>query len=128
MIRRPPRSTLTVTLFPYTTLFRSVPLALAGVEDRPHAVQVHRVGHHGLVDELEAHPLAVFQPDRLGLGVLHVVDRPDVALHVAGQADLDLARRLAVGIERQIGRASCRERGCLYVYISVVAVSLKKKI
>src|SRR3546814_7894448 len=47
MIRRPPRSTRTDTLFPYTTLFRS-----------------------------------------------------DVALHVAGQADLDLARRLAVGIER----------------------------
>src|SRR3546814_10353681 len=27
MLRRPPRSTLTDTLFPYTTLFRSVPLA-----------------------------------------------------------------------------------------------------
>src|SRR3546814_11660685 len=27
MIRRPPRSTRTDTLFPYTTLFRSVPLA-----------------------------------------------------------------------------------------------------
>src|SRR3546814_19463451 len=27
----------------------------------------------------------------------------------------------------QIGRASCRERVCQYVYISVVAVSLKKK-
>src|SRR3546814_11232482 len=28
----------------------------------------------------------------------------------------------------QIGRASCRERVCQYVYISVVAGSLKKKI
>src|SRR3546814_15386944 len=28
----------------------------------------------------------------------------------------------------QIGRASCRERVCQYVYISVVAVALKKKI
>src|SRR3546814_13511071 len=28
---------------------------------------------------------------------------------------------------QQIGRASCRERVCQYVYISVVAVSLKKK-
>src|SRR3546814_11814886 len=27
----------------------------------------------------------------------------------------------------EIGRASCRERVCHYVYISVVAVSLKKK-
>src|SRR3546814_8136859 len=30
MIRRPPRSTRTDTLFPYTTLFRSVPAAAAG--------------------------------------------------------------------------------------------------
>src|SRR3546814_7487582 len=29
MIRRPPRSTRTDTLFPYTTLFRSVPIAQA---------------------------------------------------------------------------------------------------
>src|SRR3546814_18135628 len=29
-------------------------------------------------------------------------------------------------IDEQIGRASCRERVCPYVYISVVAVSLKK--
>src|SRR3546814_13539202 len=29
--------------------------------------------------------------------------------------------------DRQIGRASCRERVCKYVKISVVAVSLKKK-
>src|SRR3546814_11568196 len=30
-------------------------------------------------------------------------------------------------IGREIGRASCRERGCQYVQIPVVAVSLKKK-
>src|SRR3546814_14564924 len=33
----------------------------------------------------------------------------------------------AVKVEGQIGRASCRERVCQYVCISVVAVSLKKK-
>src|SRR3546814_16120455 len=31
------------------------------------------------------------------------------------------------GLEAQIGRASCRERGCQYGEISVGAVSLKKK-
>src|SRR3546814_17320369 len=31
-------------------------------------------------------------------------------------------------VPAQIGRASCRERVCKYVWISVVAVSLKKKI
>src|SRR3546814_1362388 len=35
MIRRPPRSTRTDTLFPYTTLFRSLLLTVAG--DRPAA-------------------------------------------------------------------------------------------
>src|SRR3546814_5361434 len=34
MIRRPPRSTRTDTLFPYTTLFRSQPVARIGVERR----------------------------------------------------------------------------------------------
>src|SRR3546814_3953664 len=34
MIRRPPRSTRTDTLFPYTTLFRSELLALPGVIER----------------------------------------------------------------------------------------------
>src|SRR3546814_7857322 len=31
MIRRPPRSTRTDTLFPYTTLFRSLPVAVGGI-------------------------------------------------------------------------------------------------
>src|SRR3546814_16207734 len=37
--------------------------------------------------------------------------------------------QVCVAIKRiyEIGRASCRERVCQYVYISVVAVSLKKK-
>src|SRR3546814_16127466 len=30
-------------------------------------------------------------------------------------------------LDEEIGRASCRERVCKYVWISVVAVSLKKK-
>src|SRR5688572_32052669 len=37
MIRRPPRS----TLFPYTTLFRSPALGLAGHEVREHVLDVH---------------------------------------------------------------------------------------
>src|SRR3546814_5242791 len=35
MIRRPPRSTLTDTLFPYTTLFRSFGAAYPGRRDSP---------------------------------------------------------------------------------------------
>src|SRR3546814_12107944 len=42
MIRRPPRSTRTDTLFPYTTLFRSVRAVLA-VETRAHRERAIRV-------------------------------------------------------------------------------------
>src|SRR3546814_13684370 len=36
-------------------------------------------------------------------------------------------RRLEEAVRQEIGRASWRERVCQYVWISVVAVSLKKK-
>src|SRR3546814_19424469 len=56
MIRRPPRSTRTDTLFPYTTLFRSAHLVLEVVlQDEPPVV-LHAT--HELL-ELEAHEAAV---------------------------------------------------------------------
>src|SRR3546814_16599282 len=44
-----------------------------------------------------------------------------------GEFDNFFKDRMAVNNSHEIGRASCRERVCQYVYISVVAVSLKKK-
>src|SRR3546814_11707353 len=41
MIRRPPRSTLTTTLVPYTTLFRSRPAGARSAEGRLKAADVH---------------------------------------------------------------------------------------
>src|SRR3546814_16179898 len=41
--------------------------------------------------------------------------------------DQGQARHEARNLQHEIGRASCRERVCQYVSISVVAVSLKKK-
>src|SRR3546814_14239670 len=51
---------------------------------------------------------------------------------VCGDDEVAHHRQFAAAAERvtghrQIGRASGRERVCQYVYISVVAVSLKKK-
>src|SRR3546814_13039547 len=47
MIRRPPRSTRTDTLFPYTTLFRSAPLQalslFAGLGVLDHLLEQHHV-------------------------------------------------------------------------------------
>src|SRR3546814_11557920 len=109
MIRRPPRSTRTDTLFPYTTLFRSVQAgreargqhpAAAEIDVDQHAgIAIHlaMAHHHGAGHRLEdPEPviIAVFRPEG-GTGML-VVD------------DVEIARR-------EIGRASCRERVCQYV-------------
>src|SRR3546814_1276408 len=70
MIRRPPRSTRTDTLFPYTTLFRSLAARQQGVdhhhqeEDGGGDRDVGAVGRHpvpagegiGIVDEAPRHP------------------------------------------------------------------------
>src|SRR3546814_17961084 len=60
MIRRPPRSTLTDTLFPYTTLFRSRPMPL---EDRVVELDLRDPSIQGLV-----HP----DPDRRLAALLYV--------------------------------------------------------
>src|SRR2546430_8214404 len=54
MIRRPPRS----TLFPYTTLFRSLSGALVGVHLAAHEKEVvaHAVQQNAGVDEAHARP------------------------------------------------------------------------
>src|SRR3546814_20306062 len=44
-----------------------------------------------------------------------------------GTVDLRSGDPLGAALADQLGSASCRERGCPYVSISVVAVSLKKK-
>src|SRR3546814_15668791 len=52
MIRRPPRSTRTDTLFPYTTLFRSVLDALQhGIDERP--VLIESLCHDGIRTKIE---------------------------------------------------------------------------
>src|SRR3546814_9882402 len=49
MIRRPPRSTRTDTLFPYTTLFRSVPV-------RGYLLPLSHEGHRHLCDAVRDRP------------------------------------------------------------------------
>src|SRR3546814_11937388 len=95
MIRRPPRSTRTDTLFPYTTLFRSqlvAELADAFVVQQITIAPQHEAGliaGQGSGDRDEA-------ALRLGIDVLYP------------QADQEIE-----GLD-QIGRASCRERVCQY--------------
>src|SRR2546426_5033638 len=52
MIRRPPRS----TLFPYTTLFRSVPLVERRVDSNS---LVHRVGCRVDIEQVDVYPVTI---------------------------------------------------------------------
>src|SRR3546814_18876133 len=93
MIRRPPRSTRTDTLFPYTTLFRShdVAAAVPAVEVAHHADAL-RVGR----PDGEAHAFDAFDAARMRAALLE-----DAAVRPLGhQVTVALAeeRREAVGV------------------------------
>src|SRR5215211_7678563 len=88
MIRRPPRS----TLFPYTTLFRSID---AG-QDRPD--REHRADMFGLVERLEMAPASVDEPfdvrDRWIRDDAAVQKRLELGRHVRDTADADVMDRM----------------------------------
>src|SRR3546814_13495404 len=94
MIRRPPRSTRTDTLFPYTTLFRSQ-------HERPEQQQ-------------RGAQAAARRAIRLG-GTAFVADDEFIADDIV-PLDLRIIRAGTGGlVERKIGRASCRDSVCQYV-------------
>src|SRR3546814_11928684 len=104
MLRRPPRSKRTYTLFPYTTLFRS----FAGLKDRLTPLPAARFDSANGVRRLEE----LFEVKALD------------AFGAFGRAELAAAGALVdyVALTQkgrmprlQIGRASCRERVCQYV-------------
>src|SRR3546814_12300902 len=83
--------------------------------DRPDQVTCHR----------EQQGECVLRDRRVAV-VRLVADR-DPAAAAVGKIDMVISR-LAGGAElQQNGRASCRDSVCPYVYLSLVAVSLKKK-
>src|SRR3546814_17341641 len=77
MIRRPPRSTRTDTLFPYTTLFRSATNGIrrpGGPGDRTHA-EHDAQGRHTLVDTLHGGRVwAVAHHEQPDMGRLRTAD------------------------------------------------------
>src|SRR3546814_19868132 len=100
MIRRPPRSTRTDTLFPYTTLFRSAVVLDLGLPT---------------IDGLTV--LDRWRKEGRGFPVLVLTARDSWSDKVAGLdagADDYLAKPFQ-SEELKIGRASCRERGWQYV-------------
>src|SRR3546814_14374278 len=126
MIRRPPRSTRTDTLFPYTTLFRSDELAdlfrdrgFRGAADR---------GRHPLLPHPDRGehppPRRTARHDRRSLG------RPRarmVDLIAAAGIYFRLHPRSPRSRRQAIGRAAVRVRVRKYVENTVVAEPLTKK-
>src|SRR2546422_8655467 len=100
MIRRPPRS----TLFPYTTLFRSLPkehrVLGRGVEDD------QRLGGPGVVPRGLTGWDAQVAPVGASQRFCHVDDLAHVVARVRERA----MQRLSDRVRLEIGRASCRER------------------
>src|SRR3546814_16298809 len=108
MIRRPPRSTRTDTLFPYTTLFRS---------DQPVPAELDHQGQQP--DDAEGHMQPV-RPDQREEG-----GQEGAALRRRADVDqmlelIELDREEGGAEQRgyrkpEIGRAACRERVCQHV-------------
>src|SRR3546814_13665752 len=118
MIRRPPRSTRTDTLFPYTTLFRS----LARLLDAGREVSGTAVLQIVAIDAGDDHVTQAHVADRLGemarlVGIQRI--RPavrNIAERAATCADVahdhERRRALAEALPEEIGRAACRESVC----------------
>src|SRR3546814_21125083 len=127
MIRRPPRSTRTDTLFPSTTLFRSAVSWLRSRRAPPPPMNIRRSGpalrspvgpHAGRALLDETHP------------VKKKNSRCNPARHRRGESWSAKGVRQTDHAEtslRQSGRASGRERVCANVEISGVGGSIKKK-
>src|SRR3546814_17549588 len=120
MIRLPPRSTRTDTLFPYTTVFRS-PYGDYANSDKVLFPLSNR--------DTRIHPKMVVFGMQIGDASLAVTDEylranPHFETELAGEKlVIDRAADGLFNASRaEIGRASCRERGGTYVEISVVAV------
>src|SRR3546814_17000358 len=113
MIRRPPRSTLTDTLCPYTTLFRSC--LLDGCEGRVSArgecvaERRRQIGKRHSISSRE-----------WGAGIRS----PGILRPLSTTCPAPLHQRVGQWSWNgsEIGSASCRERVCQYVSISVVSV------
>src|SRR3546814_12336979 len=129
MIRRPPRSKRTDTLFPYTTLFRSDRRVLAFKDFRGTGeFQDRFIDARGLHDTAVARDIAGQhrEPAVLAERMLRRPDHPRLAVEVERCPAPILAEGRLRRHAAHLGQASGRERGWQYVSIPVVAGSLQK--
>src|SRR3546814_2035828 len=115
MIRRPPRSTRTDTLFPYTTLFRSQAIEVAGAAARMRDVQalaaqlsaergVERPSQTSIRTRFGRRPTEVDIVNRLKLDCDLVIDLCPLAISVIDDDDNVAMAWLLISIEPQTRR------------------------
>src|SRR3546814_19233812 len=138
MIRRPPRSTRTDTLFPYTTLFRSATTQKAPTELFIRKFAKVYTPIVVLLATLITLVPALFVTDYVFNDWLYralfflVISCPCalvISIPLGYFGGIGAAGRhglLVKGSNFQIGSASCRERGCQSVSLAGAAVLLKK--
>src|SRR3546814_17604452 len=105
MMRRPPISTRTDTLFPYTTLFRSTMSVYRG-EDLEHLMLLYFKAINYL--KMNKHEEALAECRRVNIRLQQLSDK----YHSERKYQRDAFIHNLMGIIYQIGRASCRERVC----------------
>src|SRR3546814_11337317 len=115
MIRRPPISTRTDTLFPYTTLFRSVS-ALYKIDPDVSLYATVRRGYRagGFNPAASTPELLAYRPETVTDYEIGVKSRWEIGGWKL-RANVDLFYDDYKDIQRQIGRESCRERVGQYV-------------
>src|SRR3546814_13508392 len=123
MIRRPPRSTRTDTLFPYTTLFRSVRLGvdqsgIAAAHTLHHTAHCCLVGafHPLIAEAIDGAPHPARQKASCGYVEINPGKRTWKLLSSRADRVADRSVRLKTRgriyvNETQIGEEPCRERG-----------------
>src|SRR3546814_17652576 len=102
MIRRPPRSTRTDTLFPYTTLFRSQAARCQRIDARARQEVARKRKYRAMMAEP-------------GFADLPLEEQNDITRMAVACNTLVIYRTMADPALTEIGRASCRERVCQYV-------------
>src|SRR3546814_18240571 len=126
MIRRPPRSTRTDTLFPYTTLFRSVSVLTGEEIQRYNSDSIQRITQDvpglvvGSTVGLGGGSIAIrgvsTAPTTIGFEQPVTIVADGVPIHsswITSAGFFDLGRAEVM----TIGRASCREKVCNQVWI-----------
>src|SRR3712207_9559774 len=98
MIRRPPRS----TLFPYTTLFRSV--------DKRNMTYLYKDGTDVVFMDGETYDQIHVPAETVGGGADYLLENTEVVVAVHEGTPLYVELPVTLELVVQIGRASCRER------------------